>query len=193
MLILLGDSKTNNAQNGLRWAYLLWNEIIAQRVSGIPLGSLYNYGVNFQTLALGKQVSLPQVLADDPLPDVQVALCNWGANDSTAANWVNITETQWKDDYREVINTLIAKWPNILIYLSRAWVRGRQTKCDAMAAWIADLVAEYPLNVRLGDDERVWLEGGDDGVANTVDGVHYSDAGQRAKCDAMLQVLSPLL
>jgi len=35
----------------------------------------------------------------------------------------------------------------------------------------------------LGHDERVWLEGGDDGATMTTDGRHYSAAGQ-AECAA---------
>jgi hypothetical protein len=38
-------------------------------------------------------------------------------------------------------------------------------------------------------DERVWLEGGDDGATMTTDGVHYSSAGQTACAAAWQTVL----
>lgn len=50
-----------------------------------------------------------------------------------------------------------------------------------MAGWIDAIIADYPGRCYAGHDERIWLEGGDNGATMTYDGTHYSAAGQ-AEC-----------
>lgn len=104
-----------------------------------------------------------------------VFLVNIGANDMGA------TESQWKADYQYIIDALVAKWPDAEIFLAKPWRRGYATECTALAGWIDALVAANPTTCFLGHDERVWLEGGNDGTTMTTDGIHYSAAGQ-AEC-----------
>jgi hypothetical protein len=89
-----------------------------------------------------------------------------------------------------VLDLLHAKWPDALIYVSRTWQRGRAADCDDWAARIAVEVGLRPTYAREGDDERVWLENGDDGALLTSDGVHYSiPAGVNAKAAQVKAVL----
>lgn len=91
-----------------------------------------------------------------------------GANDVVAMP----SESTWKANTTGSINALLAKWPNAQIYISRPWRRSYLTECNTLATWIADVVALYPNNCHLGPDERIYLEGGDDGLTMTSDGIH---------------------
>lgn len=103
---------------------------------------------------------------------------NLGVNDAMAGL---PAEAAWKADYLYILDALHTKWPGATVYLTRPWTRGEATDCNTLATWIADCQALRPTFSSLGDDERVWLEGGDDGVTMTTDGVHYSAAGQVEK------------
>lgn len=108
-------------------------------------------------------------------------LCNLGANDSSPLP----VEATWKANYLYIADAMHTKWPNALIYIAKAWVQGRDAACDTLATWTDDIVASRAF-LRAGHDERVWLEGGDNGATMTSDGVHYSVAGS-AECAAQWQ------
>jgi len=174
----LGDSKTASAA---------WLKTV---VAALPLPSglvwaLDDGGVSGSTVA-SSAASIATVLAGmDDTGDPVSVLCNWGAND------VNVlpAEATWKANYLAIIDACVAKWPQAKVYLTRPWRRGYAIQCNTLAAWIADIVAARPGIAFAGDDERVWLESGDNGAAMTSDGIHYSAAGQAAKA---LQVKSVL-
>lgn len=105
-----------------------------------------------------------------------VFLSNIGANDSGSPN-----RAQWKSDYQYIIDAIVAKWSDAQIYLAKPWRRNNDIACDSLAVWIDELVASNSTTCHAGHDERVWLEGGDNGATMTTDGVHYSMTGQ-AEC-----------
>jgi lysophospholipase L1-like esterase len=105
-----------------------------------------------------------------------VFLINIGANDVSA-----LDETQYKLNYQYIIDALVSKWPDAEIFLAKSWRRGYTSECNTLAGWIDALIAANPTTCFLGHDERVWLEGGNDGTTMTTDGIHYSAAGQ-AEC-----------
>jgi lysophospholipase L1-like esterase len=117
-----------------------------------------------------------------------LTLIDLGAND--AANLPD--GTTWKTRYTYVIDAFLTKYPTTKIYLTKPWRRNYGTQCDLMAGYIDDIVAAYaisnPDHVYVGDDERTWLEGGDNGVTMTTDGIHYSAAGMIAKVAAVRAV-----
>lgn len=90
----------------------------------------------------------------------------------------------WKANYQAIIDTIHARWPSVLIYLTRPWRSTGGTHWDDIAGYIDDLVAANPTFVFVGDDERVWVKGADNGATMTTDGVHYSAAGE---AEAVLQ------
>ena len=104
-----------------------------------------------------------------------VFLANIGANDMPASR------VPWMGSYQYIIDAIIAKWSDAEIFLVKPWRRGYEAESDSLAAWIDDLVAANPTTCSVGHDERIWLEGGDNGVTMSSDGVHYSTAGQ-AEC-----------
>lgn len=122
-------------------------------------------------------------LADETFRTDRI-LINLGANDVGSLP----AEATWKANLTSIIDSFRAKW-NCVIYISRVWRRDFETQCDTLATWIADVVATYPSGVYVADDERGWLEGGDDGATMTTDGVHYSAAGQVEKVEQMKTVL----
>ena len=95
----------------------------------------------------------------------------------------------WATNYLYIIDAVRAKYSNAVVYLSRPWKRGYAAQSDIVAGWIDAIVVARPTFVSVGDDERVWLENGDDGATMTTDGVHYSTAGQAAKITAVRAVL----
>ena len=100
-------------------------------------------------------------------------LFNLGANDVAALP----LEATWKADCTTIINALHAKWPLAKIYMMRPWRQSYLTECNSIATWINDLVGLNTGVVYNGPDERVFLEGGDDGATYTVDGIHPNAAG----------------
>ena len=174
----LGDSKTTVA-----WAWpLLVNLTVA---SGLPW-SPANGGVGGSTVA-SYAALLQSKLAEFPTgePPFVKVLCNWGVND------INFSpvEATWKANYLSIIDGVSAKWPNATMYLTRPWRRGYAAQCDTLAGWIDDIVAARPGVAFVGDDERIWMENGDDGATMTYDGIHYSAAGNAEKAAQMLTVL----
>jgi len=100
-------------------------------------------------------------------------LCNLGANDVASLP----AEATWKANYQTIINAARAKWGSVKIYIMLPWRRNYATECNSLATWIADLVTSNPGVVYAGPDERVFLEGGDDGATYTGDGIHPNAAG----------------
>lgn len=102
---------------------------------------------------------------------------NLGANDVQLEPPHDYTEAEWKGRMISIIDQLRAKWPDVQVYVAKAWRRGYAARCDQLAGWIDDIIASYTSGVHAGPDERVWLENGDDGTTYTDDGTHYNAAG----------------
>lgn len=83
-------------------------------------------------------------------------------------------QATFESDYGYLLDALHTKYPAAIIYCARPWARGYGAAPDTMAGWIATVVAARSPWAQLGHDERVWLEGGDDGATMTTDGVHYT-------------------
>lgn len=132
-----------------------------------------NYGVEGATVASMK------TYIDSNLSGVteqaDLITINLGAVDVTSMP----AEATWKANLNSIIASLQAKWPAAPIYIARPWQRNYTAESNTLAGWIADVVTAGS-KLYLGTDERVWMEGGDDGATMTSDGVHYSAAGELA-------------
>lgn len=106
-----------------------------------------------------------------------ICLFNIGVND-----FGNVAEAAWIANVETVADSLRGRWPALLFYIMRPWKRNFDAMADTFAGWIAQIVASRSF-CKLGPDERLWLKGADDGATMTVDGVHYSAAGE-AECAA---------
>ena len=163
----LGDSKTASGQ----WQPTLLNTL--NSVSG-EKWEWHNGGVAGATVASAR-ASIATILAAIPYtsdPHVEV-LTQWGAND-VATNPVQVT---WEADYLAIIDAVSAKWPQAKVRISLPWRRGFDAQCDTLATWIGNVVAARPGVAFVADDERDWLENGDNGATRTSDGVHPNAAG----------------
>lgn len=112
-------------------------------------------------------------------------LINLGTNDiytlPDSATWVN--------NYTSIVETVRVKFSNSIFFLSRPWKVGETADAATMATWIAAVISKHPDYCFVGDDEAIWLEGGDAGTTMTADGVHYSAAGVAEKVQQMLTIL----
>lgn len=176
-LLAVGDSKTADDA----WVGLV--------VSGI-LPTMFAYEVTPRAAVPGHTTAEMRSDIDTFLAgvigDATVVIMNLGANDIAGVNG-SVTELAWKDDYRYILNAIIAKWPAILIYCARVWRQGYDSQSDIFNSWVDDVVAEYDTNVYVGMDERVWFAPNVATYSN--DGIHYNSAGQQPCADAWLYTM----
>lgn len=88
------------------------------------------------------------------------------------------SEADYKTAMLYVIDAVHTKYPSAKIYTAKPWKKDDGGWSDIFAGYIDDIIASRPGVAYLGHDERVWLEGGDDGATMTTDGRHYTAAGQ---------------
>lgn len=112
-----------------------------------------------------------------------IFLINLGVNDMLAMP----DGTTWKSDYSYIIDALLTKYPGAKIFLTKSWMAGYDTLADTVAGYVDDLVAAYAVSnpdcVYVGDDERVWRKGGDNGATNGSP--HNTAAGEIAQVVAV--------
>lgn len=104
-------------------------------------------------------------------------IINLGVNEMAALP----DSATWVGNYLYIIDALKVKYPNSVVYLTKPWKRGYSAQANVLSGWIDSILAERSTFAYVGDDERIWLENGDDGATMTLDGVHYSSAGNTAK------------
>ena len=97
---------------------------------------------------------------------------NLGVND---VDYVD--KDAWELAYLQLCDTIHTKWPNAKIYCMLVWFRNNLAKCNVINAHIVSAISKRSFMYE-GPDERIWLEGGDDGATMTSDGTHYSAAGE---------------
>lgn len=115
------------------------------------------------------------------------ALVNIGVNDMSAPA---TAQAAYEADLAYVLDAVNAAWPSCRVRLSYVWKRGSDADANTMAGWIDNVLASRSAWAEVGDDERVWLKGSDDGATMTSDGVHYSvPTGQNEKAARMLTAM----
>jgi len=103
-----------------------------------------------------------------------IIMFNLGANDVVSLP----AEATWKANLVYILDAFHAKWSGAKVYVMRPWRRGEAADCNTLATWIAAVIADgRSAWAFVGPDERVFLEGGDDGVTYTVDGIHPNATG----------------
>lgn len=171
----LGDSKTPVVVP-------VWQAALVEllRVNAGVRFTFYSGGVAGSTVATAAS-SIGAILAAAPATGVEEVLCNWGANDAGALP----AEATWKANYTTILDAINARWPAAKVRLTKPWRRGYAAACDSMATWLDAVVAARSAFAYVADDERGWLENGDDGVTRTTDGVHYNSVGNTVKAAQM--------
>jgi lysophospholipase L1-like esterase len=160
-LLMLGDSKTA-AFGGIPARFFDGVHAFSETPTRIATGGW--------TTAVLKQGIDAGLLAAVGTPNY--VLINIGANDIGAMP----VEADWKSNMNYILAALHTKYPGVPCYIMRVWRRGFASDCDTFNSWIGDIVTADAL-AYLGPDERVFLEGGDDGVTWTADGVHPTSDG----------------
>jgi lysophospholipase L1-like esterase len=173
----LGDSRTLDGT----WQPILLANLLAD--TGMPLVGA-NSGQSGTGLVQWVMNLTTYLNAAGARGDVGDVIINLGVNDIKVTMPVEAT---WKTNFLTVLDEVHARHPYARVYLMRPWKRGYSAQADTMAGWIDDIVASRSF-LHLGPDERVWMEGGDDGATMTTDGLHYSAAGY-AECAAQWQTV----
>lgn len=175
----LGDSKTS------------WNQWQAPLLALLHQRSgerwtVYNAGVA-GTAVIDANAAIATTLAalpDTNDPHVEV-LVNYGSNDVKNMP----AQATWEAAYLSMLDAIHAKWPQAQIRLSISWRDTYEAQSDTLAGWVANVIAARPAFVSLADDERVWMENGDDGATYTLDGAHYNAAGATLKAQLALAAM----
>jgi hypothetical protein len=192
---IVGDSKSTLAaggeSGGTDWATRLIAELNADynsspglrfeenvNTSGVRAFANGGDGSYMMSLRIDSGISAFTVKG---YADYNLFLLNIGANDFV----LGTSEADFKTYVQNAVNDLVGKYANAKILISKPWRRGYGAQADTMAGWIDDLIAANPGVLFFGDDERVWMEGGDDGATMTFDGIHHSDLGVTAKIAAV--------
>ena len=124
--------------------------------------------------------NISTILAGQP-DNHTIVLYSVGVNDFGTA-----TMSAWIADMQTTLDAIHTKWPTALVYVSKPWKQGFDATADTFAGWVDTVVASRSF-ARAADDERSWLK---PNVATyTIDGVHYSAAGETAKAHQMKTVL----
>lgn len=112
-------------------------------------------------------------------------VCDLGVNDVLL--WP-LVEATWKSDYGYILDAFHTKWPSAHVYVTLPWARNNDSDShfNDLATWITDIVSTRSAWASVGPDQRVWVKGADNGATNTIDGVHFSVAGNLA-CAAQWQ------
>jgi hypothetical protein len=173
-----GDSKTNSVP---------WSAAIT---AARPLWVIKPdwIGVSGRTNASAKLAIDAELAARTDIP--AHILYNLGVNDALATGDMTSTEAVWKANVAYIWEAMHAKWPSVIIYVMYPWRQGQDADCNLMATWYDALRATRTTWVKQGPDERVWLEGGDDGATMSSDGIHYSAAGI-VECSAQWLAILP--
>lgn len=166
----LGDSKT---------AAGVWiTDLIASlRARGDSRSQAIDLGTSGATVGTYKTTIAARLAALSAGLPVPTALLNLGSNDLAAGT----AETPFKADLGTILDAVHAWDATTHIHVSYPWRRGYDAAADSMAAWIDEVVAARATFAEIGDDERAWMKGADDGATMSSDGVHYSTAGQAEK------------
>ena len=152
-----------------------WQPLLIANIkaSGTTLGTTVNLGVSGETVASALAVINTKLSVVTPTPDKMTFLLNWGVNDVAGGLPVQAT---FQNNYIAILDAIIARWPNAIVYLMRPWNNGG-SDFVTLGAWIGNVQAARSAFTFLGPDEKVWLKGADNGVAETIDGTHYSALG----------------
>ena len=132
----------------------------------------------WQRIAVGgRTVASAQDAVDTELAaitsTIHAILFNLGKNDADDA----LVAVDWKADLAYILDAMHTKWPSAIISIMKPWRRDYLTPCNNMVTWIGEVIASR-LWCSYGPDERIFLEGGDNGVTYTDDGVHPNATGE---------------
>lgn len=167
----IGDSKTN-ALSGDYWPKLIVGYLNAADADHSWHEVLPRNGWGGSTAETNKPLTLAQL--DIITEAANIVTLNLGTNDSNSLP----AEVDFKADYSDIIDAVLAKWPDCNVYCATPYRAEQAANCLIIRTWIEEIVAGYEDQVHIGPDENVWLENGDGGTTYTLDGTHYNALAQ---------------
>lgn len=177
-MLLYGDSKSMSPGIGHAPMVLMQNQLrgVVSFNIGTPTGNGFLARGSTTVALMQDAVDADLALMGTPAPTY--ILLNLGVNDIALGL---PAEGAWNADLAYILDAFHTKWPSARVYVVKPWYRAGAASCDTVAARIDAVLATRSSWAFVGHDERVWLEGGDDGATMTTDGVHYSSVGA-AEC-----------
>jgi lysophospholipase L1-like esterase len=113
-------------------------------------------------------------------------LVNTGINDTNAPATL---QAAFEASYGSLLDKLHTAWPSARILVTYPWARNLDAACDTMAGWIDNVLATRSPWAVIGDDERVWMKGADNGATMTNDGIHPNKAGNAEKVNQVITAM----
>lgn len=154
------------------------DELVGLISSGNDIGIVRpaQIAVSGTTVALREAAIVSDLAARNDAP--AYILCNLGINDIGNGDFDNSTERDtWVTKYQTIIDAMHTKWPLAKIGIMQVWAR-TYPHLDLMNDTYIPQVITGRAWATIAGDERDFLEGGDDGVTYTSDGVHSNAAGE---------------
>ena len=169
-IMTVGDSKTDYPTDWQRFLVAGlgagWAESLRYARSGGTVASI----LALQAGSIARMPVVPEVI-----------LVNAGANDLAALP----AAATWRADFGALLDGLHGKWPEAKVYAAKPWKAGQDASASTMAGWIDTVLSTRSSWALEGLNEAVTIKAGDNGAANTVDGIHYSEpAGNTAAAAA---------
>ena len=165
-MMAIGDSKTANNPNWPDYVTSTVNPLIVHRPARFATG-----GWTTQVVKDGIDAALA---ARSDTPDM--VCINLGANDVNTGD----PGATWRTNTEYIVDAIHTKWPNARVYLTKVWRRNTGLQAVGIAAingYTDTIVAARSSWLSVAVNEANIIEGGDDGVTYTSDGVHPNEAG----------------
>lgn len=141
---------------------------------------------------------LPSWLATNGTAVPVHILVNLGVNDVNGDSGDVLgdgTGNAWKGWMGTICDLCHSNYPTSKMYLMRVWKRNDTNNYTAKLNLIDDTLLPQVISSRpwcfLGPDERVFLQGSDNGTNETTDGLHPSTLGQSLTANAWKAVVFP--
>jgi lysophospholipase L1-like esterase len=165
----IGDSKTPDAWGN--WEAELGASLLPNNVY-VP-GTIDPIGIGGITVDGMRQRVDADIAARTIVPNE--VLINLGANDCTGTPVLE----DWLADAQYIVDAHHTAYPNANIRVAKIWRQGKQTEYTIVNNAVTALYASRSF-LKPAIDERNILPGADDGATMTIDGTHYSAAGNTA-------------
>lgn len=181
--LMMGDSKTSNNQVQGYLADFYSRNYPTVLAKSTPAA----FAVGGATVASRKASVDADIAAAVGVPNH--IFINLGVNDVSDVPTAGF-EATWKANYLYILDALHTAWPSAKIYVANIWSSvPNQTYLATLNTWI-DYVRTSRAWSYQGIDERIVLEGGDNGATMTSDGTHPSvPLGERATAEAWVQAM----
>lgn len=121
----------------------------------------------------GTRAGIDANLAAYPGMPLDFVLVNLGANDAQTMP----TQAAFEADLGYILDAVHVKWPAARVLVMRVWRRNQVANSNTIAGWIANALSGRSAWASAGPDERVFLEGGDNGATNMSDDAHPNASG----------------